>query len=151
MAHVRQTIRDKIKILLTGLTTTGSTVYASRVYDHKTLPALAIYALDEQSSDDLDNVTFTSTNQHRLLNIAIEARAKATSSVDATLDTISAEIETALFAGGDTTLDGTCKYFEYKGLEVELSGEQEQPSGLMTMRFSALYRVDVTDVTTLIS
>ncbi|MBT6555125.1 MAG: hypothetical protein HON50_05875 [Candidatus Marinimicrobia bacterium] len=151
MAHVRQLIRDKMKTLLTGLSTTGSSVYISRVYNHKTLPALAIYTHDEQSSDDLDNVTFGSTNQHRLLNIVVEARAKATANVDKTLDTISAEVETALFASGDTTLDGKCKYFEFNGLEIELSGEQEQPVGLMTMRFSALYRVDKTDVTTLIS
>jgi len=149
MAHVRQLIRDKIKSLLTGLTTTGSRVYTSRVYNHKALPALAIYTHDEQSSDDLENVTFGETTQHRLLNIVVEARAKATANLDKTLDTISAEVETALFA--DTTLGDKCKYFEFNGLEVELSGESDQPVGLMTMRFSALYRVDKTDVTTLIN
>jgi hypothetical protein len=36
-------------------------------------------------------------------------------------------------------------------MDIALSGEAEQPIGLMTMRFIAQYRVDKTDVETLIS
>ena len=49
MPHVRQSIRDNIKTTLTGLTTTGSRVYVSRVYPltNDNFPGLAIYTADE--------------------------------------------------------------------------------------------------------
>lgn len=146
MAHARQQIRDQLKTTLTGLTTTGSNVFNSRVYDHDALPSLAIYTLNEELGDeDLGN------KQFRALNVVVEARVKATTSMDDTLDTIGAEVETALFASGDRTLNGKCKDFDYAGVDIELSGEADQPTGLMTMRFVALYRVDKSDVQTLIS
>ena len=42
--HIRQQIREKFGTLLTGLTTTGSNVYQSRVYplENANLPALII-------------------------------------------------------------------------------------------------------------
>ena len=49
--HVRQQIREKIGTTLTGLTTTGSNVYQSRVYplENINLPALIIYTKSETS------------------------------------------------------------------------------------------------------
>lgn len=146
MAHARQQIRDQLKTTLTGLTTTGSRVFNSRVYDHDALPSLAIYTLSEELGDeDLGN------KQIRALNVVVEARAKATTNMDNTLDTIGAEVEAALFASGDITLNGKCKEFNYDGADIELSGDADQPTGLLTMRFVALYRVDKSDVQTLIS
>jgi hypothetical protein len=145
MAHVRQQIRDQLKTTLLGLTTTGSNVYDSRVYDHDTLPSLAIYTLSEELGEESGN------KQLRMLNVMVEARAKATTNLDNTLDTIGAEVEAAIFASGDTTLNGKCKDFDYEGVDIELSGDAEKPVGLMSMRFVALYRVDKSDVETLIS
>ncbi len=145
MSHVRQQIRDQLKTTLTGLATTGANVFASRVYDHDALPSLAIYTLSEELGSESAN------KQMRLLNIVLEVRAKATTNLDNTLDTISAEIEAALFSSGDTTLSGKCKDIDFEGVDIELSGDSDQPVGLMTMRFACLYRVDKADVTTLIS
>ena len=126
MSHVRQQIRDQLKTTLTGLTTTGARVYEE---------------LGEESAN----------KQFRLLNVMVEVRAKAADNLENTLDTIGAEVEDAIFASGDTTLSGTCKDFDYEGLDIELSGEAEQPFGLMTMRFLAIYRVNKADVETLIA
>jgi hypothetical protein len=147
MAHARQQIRQQLITTLTGLATTGSNVVASRVYDIATskLPSLAIYTLSEDLGEESAN------KQMRLLDVVVEVREKASSNLDNALDAIGAEVEDALFASGDTTLNGKCKHFNYDGLEITLSGDAEQPIGLMTMRFIAKYRVDKTDVETLIS
>jgi hypothetical protein len=52
--HVRQQIRERIATTITGLTTTGSNVYQSRVYplDSVSLPALLVYTLSEGSEVD---------------------------------------------------------------------------------------------------
>ncbi len=49
MAHSRQTIRDGVAALLTGLPRTGSRVYASRVRPvaSSEMPALCVYTLEE--------------------------------------------------------------------------------------------------------
>ena len=151
MAHARQQIRQQLITTLTGLATTGSNVVASRVYDIATSQfsriskALAIYTLSEDLGEESAN------KQMRLLDVVVEVREKASSNLDNALDAIGAEVEDALFASGDTTLNGKCKHFNYDGLEISLSGDAEQPIGLMTMRFIAQYRVDKTDVETLIS
>ena len=145
MAHARKQIRDQLMTTLTGLTTTGSNVFNSRVYDHDALPCISVYTLSEELGDESQN------KQFRMLNVMVEVRAKAADNLEDQLDKIGAEIEDAIFANGDTTLSNTCKEFDYDGLDIELSGEAEQPFGLMTMRFMAMYRVNKTDVETIIA
>ena len=145
MAHARKQIRDQLMTTLTGLTTTESRVFNSRVYDHDALPCISVYTLSEELGEESQN------KQFRMLNVMVEVRAKATDSLEDDLDKIGAEIEDAIFANGDTTLSNTCKDFDYDGLDIELSGEAEQPFGLMTMRFMAMYRVNKTDVETIIA
>ena len=91
MSHVRQQIRDQLKTTLTGLATTGANVFDSRVYDHDVVPSLTIYTLSEELGEESAN------KQLRLLSIVVEARAKATTNLDNTLDTIGAEVEAAIF------------------------------------------------------
>jgi hypothetical protein len=145
MSHARQQIRDQLKTTLTGLLTTADNVFASRVYPHELLPSLAIYTTGEELGEE------AGTRQLRLLNVVVEVRVKAVGNFDDILDTIGAEVETAIFANGDTTLGGLCKDIDLDGVEIEYSGESDQPTALMHMRFVALYRVDKSDVTTLIS
>ena len=145
MAHARKQIRDQLMTTLTGLTTTEFRVFNSRVYDHDALPCISVYTLSEELGEESHN------KQFRMLNVMVEVRAKAADSLEDDLDKIGAEIEDAIFANGDTTLSNTCKEFDYDGLDIELSGEAEQPFGLMTMRFMAMYRVNKTDVETIIA
>ena len=54
MAHVRQQIRDQIVTALTGLTTTGSNVFRSRIFplEQTKLPALCIFTKSEATEFD---------------------------------------------------------------------------------------------------
>jgi len=143
MKHVRQQIREEIKSVLIGLSTTGNNVFTSRVYNYDTLPSLSIYTLSEERDEE------TFDKQLRILNVVIEARVKATTALDDTLDQIGVEVESALFANNNN-LNGKCKSMDYDGVEIELSDDGEQPVGLMRMKFMALYRVYKKDVSTLI-
>ncbi len=53
--HVRQQIRERIATTITGLSTTGSNVFQSRVYplDVDSLPALLVYTISESSDVDV--------------------------------------------------------------------------------------------------
>ena len=49
--HIRQQIREQFATQITGLTTTGSNVHQSRVYNLETgdLPAIIVYTKSEDS------------------------------------------------------------------------------------------------------
>ena len=95
MAHLRKQIRDNVVTALTGLSTTGSRVYASRVYPMAAanLPGLCVYA----KSEEVETTTITRPRtQLRTLTLSVEGFAVATSGLDNTLDAISLEVEEAL-------------------------------------------------------
>ena len=102
--HIRQQIREKLKTTLTGLNTTGSTVYESRVYPLESVPALVIYTKSETSEPI---VIGTDRVMSRELSVVVEGYVKANSNFDDTIDTISKEVEEAIAA--DRTLDGLAK------------------------------------------
>ena len=96
MAHVRQQIRERIATEVTGLSTTGSKVYQSRVYplQASNLPGLLIYTTSE-SSEPLD-MGGTSRLMGRSLSVNIDAYVKAVSNFDDTVDTVCSEVEVEL-------------------------------------------------------
>ena len=79
MAHIRQSIRDNAVTAITGLSTTGSNVFRSRVYPLGTnkLPALCVYT-------DSETVEFTRLDRVRdidcIVDIVIEAYCKGATS-----------------------------------------------------------------------
>ena len=96
MAHIRKTIRENVKTAITGLSTTGTSVYETRYFPLQTgnLPALIVYTLDETIEDyTLGKNTRT---QQRALNLIIEAHCRGTANIDDTLDTIAEEVEEAM-------------------------------------------------------
>jgi hypothetical protein len=136
--HVRQQIREKIGTTLTGLTTTGSNVFESRVYplENANLPALIIYT-KEESSEPI--VIGTQRLMSRELSVVVEGYAKATSNFDDTIDTISKEVEAAIAA--DRTLDGLAKDTYLESTEIEFNGEGEKPLGYVSLTFLTNYYV----------
>jgi len=124
MAHVRKQIRDNIVTTLTGLTTTGSNVYKTRVYpiEEGKLPALLIYADSETSQ--IATITPPRT-QMRVLTVRVEAFVKGVSNYDNLLDTIAEEVEEALAV--DVTRNSLAKDTRVTGFEAEFSGEGDQP------------------------
>jgi hypothetical protein len=136
--HIRQQIREYFGTTLTGLTTTGSNVYESRVYpiENSKLPALIIYTKSETSEPI---VIGTDRVMSRELSVVVEGYAKATSDFDDTIDTISKEVEQAIAA--DRTLDGKAKDTYLESTEIEFNGEGEKPLGYVSLTFLTNYYV----------
>ena len=119
MTHARQQIRERVAGDVTGLTTTGSRVYQSRIYNlEKTdLPCLLVYSKNEDSERD----TFRGTNGlARNLSIVIEGYQKGATNLDDSLDTIAEEVEEAL--GANATLNGLVKDLSIASTEAEYTG-----------------------------
>ena len=140
--HVRQQVREYFGTTLTGLTTTGSNVYESRVYtlQENTLASLVIYTKSETSEPI---VIGTDRLMSRELLVLVEAYCKATSNFDDTIDTISKEIEEAIAA--DRTLGGLAKDTYLESTEIEFNAEGEQPVGFATLTFLTNYYVQETN------
>lgn len=145
MAHVRQQIRDAIVTALTGLTTTGSNVFRSRIYplEKAKLPGLCIYTRSETT--EFDTLTISRSVQ-RELEVAVEAYVSATANYDNTLDTIAVQVEEALTA--DVTLGGLSKDMQVTGFEAEFAGDGEQPVAVGRFTVAVQYRTAENDVET---
>lgn len=136
MAHVRKNIRDNVTTTLTGLTTTGSRVFQTRLFPLATakLPGLCIYTRSETT----EYATLSKPRtQVRELEVLVEAYAKGTSSIDDTLDTIAVEVEEALYA--DTTRGGYAKDTQITSFEVDYDGEGDQSVGVARFTISVTY------------
>lgn len=144
MTHVRKQIRDKVETLLTGLSTTGSRVYSTRLYRTETanLPCLLIYTKSEPVSVD----SLHPRRYERQLELVVDGIASATSNLDDTLDAIGLEVEEALAA--NQSLDGLAKDTVFTGSEIEFNAEGQQPVGTIRLTFNVFYRTAATDVET---
>lgn len=134
--HVRKQIRAAAATALTGLSTTGARVYASRVHplQDADLPALRL-------SNPSEDIAISSMGANRIvertLRLVVEACVKAASGYEDTVDQIVKEVEVALAA--DQTLGGLCKYIQLGSIETELSGDAELPIAVATMTFAVPY------------
>ena len=139
--HVRQQIRERIATTITGLSTTGSNVFQSRVYplDVDSLPALLVYTISESSDVD---VMGTTLGMNRILNVGIEAYVKATVDFDDIVDDICKEVESAL--GADRTLNNLAKFQYLSATEIQFNGEGDKPVGVVTMNYAVQYRTTTT-------
>ena len=142
MAHARQTIREQVGTTLTGLTTTGSNVFQSRVYplQESNLPALLIYT-KEESSEAI--VMGSNRVIERELTLAVEAYVKTNSNSDDTIDTIAEEVETAI--GADSTLNNKAKDVFLVSTDINYVGEGENPVAVATLNFLISYCTDEND------
>jgi hypothetical protein len=145
MSHVRQQIRDDIVTTLTGLTTTGSNVFRSRIFplEETNLPALCIYTKSETSEYDTIGLP---RSVNRVLDVAVEAYVKGVSNYDNTLDTIAVEMEEAIAA--DITLGGLAKDAQITAFEADFAGDGEQPVAVGRFTVTVEYRTVENDVET---
>ncbi len=125
MPHARQQIREACAALVTGLTTTGSRVFQSRMRPQDTLPCLLVTTADE----DVRPGTISTIYERELL-LVVRGFAKGNSTVDDTLDQIALEVETAMAARKDATLDK---------IEVEFDDELEKPVGSIAITYRITY------------
>lgn len=145
MAHVRKQIRDAVITAVTGLTTTGSNVFRSRIYplEQSKLPGLCVFTRSENV--EFDTLTI-SRSVSRVLDVIIEGYVSATANYDDTLDQIAVEVEEALAA--DVTLGGLAKDTQVTAFEADFSGDGEQPVAVGRFTVTVQYRTAENDVET---
>lgn len=139
MAHIRREIRDFVLTQITGLTTTGSNAFASRVYpiQSASLPAVIVYTNSESSEESAFSAKRV---QNRTLELKIEGYVRALNTFDDTLDDIAEEVEVAVLA--DTTLGQKAINVELINTEATYSGDSEQPVGTIILTFEVHYRTE---------
>lgn len=134
--HIDKQLRDAATALLTGLTTTGSRIYKSRVYPMRDadLPGLRIYV--DESSISVASLGGAKRYQERTISLVVEFCAKATSSYDDQADASKKEIEIAI--GNANTITSTVKYAQLARIETERSGEGEQVLMMTRLTFDCV-------------
>ena len=135
--HLRRQIRERAATTLTGLTTTGSNVFQSRVYPMESagLPGLCIYTTEEtvemQSMGGTRHVS-------RDLTLIVEGYATDSANVDDTLDQIGKEVEIAM--SGDITLNDLAQDSYLSSVEITLSGDGSTGIGKITHSYIVVYQ-----------
>jgi len=130
MTHLRKSIRDETVAILTGLTTTGTNVFDTRIFPiaQTSLPCLAVYA-DEEDSELVSN----SGSLERALTLRVSAYARQVANVEDQLDLIAEEVETALTAITDV------KRLTLINTSVTYSDEGDAAIATMVLTFAAYY------------
>ena len=136
MAHKRQSIRERVASTLTGLTTTGSNVFQSRVYpiENTKLPCLLIYTREETSEPLVMKPPRTI---EKVLSLVVEGYVKANTNFDDTIDTICEEVEEALFT--DRLINNLALDSFLVNTEISYNGEGDNPLGIVVMTFQITY------------
>jgi hypothetical protein len=132
--HARRSIREAAAAALTGLATTGSRVYQSRLYTLRDadLPCLLINTDDEA----ITNATLGSQILERQLTLTVRCVAKATASLDDVLDQIIEEVEPVL---NDATLGGSAKALQLQSIGIEMVDTLDKPAGVATLTYTGTY------------
>ena len=135
--HLRRQIRERVATDLTGLTTTGSRVFQTRIFnlEKSKLPCLLIYSEEEVAEiSAMGNPRTVSRN----LSLVVEGYAKATSNLDDTLDQISKEGETAM--AGDIKINNLATDSNLQDVSISYSGEGSKPIGVIRFVYLINYR-----------
>ncbi len=145
MTHVRQQIREQIVTLCTGLATTGTRVFDTRLYNldpSENLPGIVISTQNESSTKS----TISPSIYERELDVMIEGYAQANNNIEDTLDTISKEVEDAM--GSDPTLSGKAVDSDLTSTEIEFTSMGESPIGILRLNYRVLYMTLSTNAST---
>lgn len=139
MAHLRQQIREQISTTLTGLTTTGSNVFQSRIYnvEQSLLPCLLVYTTDESVIIPATTIG-TIRNIERDLTVIVEGLAQGTTNIDDTIDTISKEVEVAMQA--DIKVNSLAVDSYLISTLIEHDGEGKQHFARVKLSYRVEYR-----------
>lgn len=138
MAHVRGQIRSRVVTKVTGLVTTGSKVYSSRVFPMSSakMPGLCVYCKGEKSVQDEGRIMI------RDQEVIVDAYVEGTG-FEADCDKIASEVETALYgdynATTDKYLNGLALDLEYQASDVQYFGDAAKPYGILRMVWVARY------------
>lgn len=151
MPHARQQIRDGVATTLTGLATTGSNVFVSRVYPLESASLPGITIMTDNDVAEIDNTSAMNSNRIVWANLGLIIKAhvqESASSLDDTLDQIEVEVRQALLS--DITLGGLAKDIWWISSDITLEGENAKPIGLAEILFNVSYRVAASDPSTVL-
>ena len=136
MAHLRQSIRERVAADVTSLVTTGANVFQSRIFpvEDSKLPCLLVYTTSEDSE-----VTEMASPRPmtRILNVVVQGVVGA-AQPDDTLDLISKEVEVALAA--DVKINDLANNSFLSSTEIEIFSEGVKPIGTVMLNYSVEYR-----------
>ena len=135
--HLRRQIRERVAPDLTGLSTTGSNVFQTRIFnlEKSKLPCLLIYT--EEESVDIYSMA-SPRIVGRDLSLIVEGYASAKANVDDTLDQIGKEVETAM--AGDIGINSLAMDSYLTDVSISYSGEGSKPTGTIRMTYLVQYR-----------
>ncbi len=143
MTHVRKQIRDLAVTAVTGLTTTGSRVFADRAHSipQDKLPALRVFFSTEAGEMERGAMGADPTMHRRaILNVVGLADGAG---LDDALDLISLEVEIAIDGAGTfggRSIGGAV----YRGADFVLE-DGDSRTGAVTMRWEIQYRTAWSD------
>lgn len=125
MSHVRTQIRQQIAALVTGLATTGSRVFQSRMrpQDEASLPCLLVTTNDESIDPAVGEALV------RTLSLTVRGVAKG-GVIDETLDQIALEVETALADQYRASLER---------IEIDFEDDLDKPVGSVSLTYRYQY------------
>ena len=134
MSHIRTELRDAVATTITGLASTGSRVYKTRIYplEEAKLPCLAVYVKSEQ----IEQSTIGNQKKKRSIEIVIDCAALANANLDSTLDTICGNVETAMAL--NKNLNGLALEVLLERTEIDIDGSGEKPVGIAQMTYRAI-------------
>ena len=135
MAHYRQQIRERIGTTLTGLSTTGSNVFQSRIYniEESKLPCVCIYTRSETSEPLTMNAP---RSIQKNLDLVVEVYVKDRN-YDFVLDKILKEVKEKMFT--DRLINNLAKDSFLSTQEITYNGEGDQTIGVGTLTYSVEY------------
>ena len=142
MSHARKQIRDAIVTAVTGLATTGTRVYKTRLYplEQGKLPGICVYT----KSEEILPATVTKPRTvERVLEVMLEAYTLAG---DDGLDQICVEVEEAIYA--NAALRALVKDVYMAGFEADFSGDGEKPVATGRLTVVCQYMTAENDVET---
>lgn len=143
--HVRRAIRERVASNITGLATTGSNVFQSRIHTlgGNNLPCILVYTQSETSEP---NQMGTDRVLDRTLSINLEIYVKATDDVDDVIDGICVNVEEAI--AGDISVNNLARDITLSSTSINFIGEGDQPLGVASLTYDVLYQVRESDLET---
>lgn len=146
--HVRTQIRDAVAARLSGLATSGNRVFPSRIYPlgDASLPCLLVY-LDEETISEL---SIGAPILDRFADLQIRACAKANAGLDSLLDTMLAEVETAMASAVPVDFGLLKSQPVPIRIDMQLDDSLEKPVGFSTITYRINYCTAASSPTTAI-
>lgn len=146
--HVRKSIRHAAVADLTGLATTGTNVFTSRVspLDRGEIPGWYVMLRDEDASEEETIGRFARVGQ-----LVLEGWAIGGDGLEDKLDRMAAEAEAALF-DVDSTLMALLINFGPPRTQIDMPGAEESAEriGKVRILIPVTYRTAIADPTTII-